>query len=143
MTNEEPPFSRLILASQSSTRKRALEILGLTYECIPANIDEKAIRHPDPLKMAVILSEAKALAVARKEEGIIIGADAFLIFDGKVLEKPGSMAEAYALLYSLSGNKHTFVTGLAVYDTLTKKMRSSVATCDIFFRPLFTKEIED
>lgn len=140
---EEKVNSRYILASQSKTRKRAMEILGLSYECIPANINEKAIRDSDPLKMAVMISEAKAKAVADREEGIIIAADAFLVFAGEVLEKPTSLKEAYTMLSSLSGNKHTFVTGLAVYDTMTGKMRSTVATCDIYFRHISQEEIVD
>jgi hypothetical protein len=43
---------KIVLASQSLIRKRALDLLGLTYETIPSNINEKAIRDPDPLKMA-------------------------------------------------------------------------------------------
>lgn len=54
---------KIILASQSLIRKRALDLLGLTYETIPSNIDEKAIRDPNPLKMAQRLSEAKAYTV--------------------------------------------------------------------------------
>lgn len=135
--------SRIILASQSEHRKKAMNILGLSYECIPANIDEKAIRNPDPLKMALMISEAKAIALAEKEEGIIITGDTFLVFEGKVLEKPTSLSEAYTMLNNLSGNKYTLVSGLAVYDTLTGKMRSTVVTCDIHLRTISQEEIKD
>ena len=134
---------RFILASQSQIRKRALEILGIPYECIPANIDEKAIRDANPVTMAIMISEAKAHEVSIKEEGIIIASDAFLFFDGKILEKPNSLDEAYEMLRNLSGNKHTFITGLAVYDTQTGKMRSSASTCNIYFRSLSDDEIKD
>jgi septum formation protein len=134
---------RIVLASQSEHRKKAMNILGLSYECIPANIDEKAIRNPDPLKMALMISEAKALSLASQEMGVIIAADTFLVFEDKVLEKPTSLNEAYAMLNSLSGNKYTLITGLAVYDTLSKKMRSTVATCDIHLRTLSQDEITD
>lgn len=134
---------RVILASQSEFRKKALNILGLSYECIPANINEKAIRDADPIKMAQMISEAKAYEIAKKEEGIIIAGDAFVVFNGEILEKPDSLDEAYSMLKKLSGNKYTFVTGLAVYDTKTKKMRSSTATCEISWRPLSQDEITD
>lgn len=135
--------TRIILASQSKMRRRALDILGLTYECIPANIDEKAIRDADPLKMAIKISEAKARTVAMHQDGIIIASDAFLFFDGKVLEKPHSLAEAHAMLRALSDKTHRFITGLAVYDTQTKIMRSGVATCSITLRTLSDDEIND
>lgn len=134
---------RIILASQSEIRRKALNILGLSYECIPANINEKAIRDPDPIKMALKISEAKAYEIAKKEQGIIIAGDAFLVFNEQVLEKPSSLDEAYTMLNKLSGNKYTFVTGLAVYDTKTNKMRSSTATCDIYLRRLSKSEIID
>jgi predicted house-cleaning NTP pyrophosphatase (Maf/HAM1 superfamily) len=139
---EKRAISRIVLASQSEHRKKAMNILGLSYECIPANINEKAIRNPDPLKMALMISEAKALSLV-KEKGIIIAGDTFLVFEGKVLEKPTSLNEAYAMLNILSGNKYTLISGLAVYDTLTGKMRSTVATCDIYLRTISQEEITD
>lgn len=134
---------RIILASQSEIRKRALNLLGLSYECIPAHLNEKAIRDPDPIKMALMLSEAKAQKIAEREQGIIVAGDAFLVFRERVLEKPVSLDEAYTMLQQLSGNPYTLVTGLAVYDTRTQKMRSSTATCDIHLRRLSNQEIVD
>lgn len=66
---------KLILASQSEIRKRALNLLNFPYEVIPANIDEKAIRDPDPFKQALKLSEAKALEIGKSHHGIIIAND--------------------------------------------------------------------
>lgn len=141
--NKKATPLRIILASQSIIRKKAMNILGVSYECIPPHINEKAIRDPDPLKMALKVSEAKALAVATKEEGVIIAGDAFLVFEGKVLEKPHSLDEAYSMLNALSGNQYTLIAGLSVYDTLTKKMRSYVATCNIYLRSISHDEIMD
>lgn len=140
---KEIKSTRIILASQSKIRKRAMDILGIPYECIPAHIDEKAIRHPDPLQMAVMISEAKAMAVAQNEEGIIITSDTFLVLEGKVLEKPTTLEEAHSMLRELSGRHYTLVSGLAVYDTLRKKMRSTVGTCKVYFRHLTEGEIAD
>lgn len=134
---------RIILASQSQSRRRALEIVGLSFECIPPFIDEKAIRADDPLQMAILISEAKALKVAEEELGIIIASDSFILLNGHILEKPINLDEAFNMLESLSGNKHTFISGLAVYDSKHKKMRSTVATCDRYFRRISNEEITD
>jgi septum formation protein len=134
---------KIILASQSQIRKRALDLLGLTYETIPSNIDEKAIRDPDPLKMAQRLSEAKAYAIGEKHQGVVIASDAFLVFHGRVLEKPNDLKEAHEMLHSLSGDHYDFITGIAVYNTNNKKMLSSVETCKIFMRQLSETEISD
>ena len=134
-------FMRIILASQSLIRKRALDLLGLKYETIPSHIDEKAIRDPDPLKMARMLSEAKAKAVARQHPGLIIAADAFVVSKGKVMEKPEHLEEAFEMLQELSGSSYTFVTGLAVYNSMKDQMCPSTDTCEIYWRKLSDEEI--
>lgn len=134
---------RIVLASQSKIRKRALDLLGLKYECIPAGIDEKSIRHTDPLKMAQILSEAKAKEVSKHHRAVIIASDAFLVFNGQILEKPRDLQEAHRMLKGLSGSQYTFVTGLAVHDPINEVMHSTAATCDVHFREISDREISD
>jgi septum formation protein len=56
---------RIVLASESESRRRALEILGLKYEVRPSAINEKAVRDPDPMVMTRKIAEAKAWAVVR------------------------------------------------------------------------------
>ncbi|MDP1836402.1 MAG: Maf family protein [Chlamydiales bacterium] len=79
---------KLILASQSLIRRRALDLLGLKYEVLPADIDEKAIQDPDPLLRAKKLSEEKAKTIGKQKQGLIIASDAFLMFNETCLEKP-------------------------------------------------------
>ena len=47
------------------------------------------------------------------------------------------------MLNILSGNKYTLISGLAVYDTLTEKRRSTVAACDVYLRTISQEEITD
>ena len=54
---------RIVLASESESRKRALDILGLKYEVRPSAIDERTIRDVDPVVLTRKLAEAKAWAV--------------------------------------------------------------------------------
>ena len=51
---------------------------------------------------------------------LIIGSDTVVVLGDKILEKPGSKAEAVAMLKSLSGQKHTVVTGVALVIQRTK-----------------------
>ena len=53
---------RIVLASESESRRRALDILGLKYEVRPSAIDERAVRDLDPAVMTRKLAEAKAWA---------------------------------------------------------------------------------
>jgi septum formation protein len=60
---------RIVLASQSASRKRALDILAMKYETWPSAIDERAIRDADPVALTRKLAEAKAWAVVRALRG--------------------------------------------------------------------------
>ncbi len=56
--------TRIVLASESPFRKRAMDLLGLLYETRPSRIDEKAIRDDDPAQLTRKLAEAKAHKIA-------------------------------------------------------------------------------
>jgi septum formation protein len=135
---------KIILASQSSPRKRALNILGLKYEVIPSNFDEKSIRDKNPYELSRKLAEAKAKEIAKKEkDAIIIAADMFVVFNGEIYEKPKDKKEAFEMLKSFSGNRLETVSGLSVYNSKTGKMLSTCKKYTIKFRKLLDSEIED
>ena len=50
---------KIVLASESPFRKRAMDLLGLPNETRPSRIDEKAIRDDDPAELTRKLAEAK------------------------------------------------------------------------------------
>lgn len=71
---------KLILASESPFRRRALDLIGLAYEICPSRIDEKAIRDDDPARLTQRLAEAKARQVAeRYPEALIVAGDAIAV----------------------------------------------------------------
>jgi len=135
---------KVVLASESQSRKRALDILGIPYEVVPSTIDEKSIRDSDPAALTKKIGEAKAWKVAAAvEDAVVVSGDAVVAKDGKIFEKPGSIEEAVEFLSELSGSAFQFVTSLAVLRTDTKKMLSTVESSAISFRPLTTREIWD
>ena len=74
---------RIILASKSWTRAEALKELGLEFETIASNFDEKSIRDKDPERLALKLSEEKSKAVNVKD-ALIISGDLFVVFNNRV-----------------------------------------------------------
>jgi septum formation protein len=135
---------RLILASESQSRRRALDILGLTYEVHPSSIDEKSIRDSDPAALTKKLAEAKAWKVAGLfPAAVVVADDAVVAKDKKILEKPRDNEEAVQFLREISGSTFHFVTSLAVVRTDTKKMLSTVKTSELKFRHLVDREIHD
>jgi septum formation protein len=135
---------RIVLASQSESRKRALDILGLKYEVQPSAIDEKAIRDPDPAVLTRKLAEAKASEVARGlDDAVVVAGDAVVAKDGRIIEKPRDLEEAVEFLRELSGSAFRFVTSLVVIRTDTRKMLSTVEASELRFRDLGEQEIRD
>lgn len=134
---------RIILASQSPYRKYAMDLLGLDYEIIPSDIDEKSIRNNDPKRLVEKLSEAKALSVAKKnKDAIIVASDAVVYSDGKIFEKPLDKQRAFEMLNKLSKSECEFITGLVVYNASKNSKLSTVKSCRIKFRSLLDTEIK-
>jgi septum formation protein len=135
---------KVVLASQSQSRKRALDLLGLSYDIHPSAIDEKSIRDSDPVALTKKLAEAKAWSVASEfEAAIVVSGDAVVVKAGKIFEKPRDIAEAIEFLGELSGNTFQFVTSLVVLRSDTRRMLSTVGASEIRFRPLIEREIRD
>ena len=134
---------KLVLASESQFRKRAMDLLGLSYEVHPSEIDEKSIRDDNPAELTRKLAEAKAWkVVSERPDSIVISGDAVVSKDGRIYEKPRSMNEAAQFLRELSGSEFQFVTALCVIHSQTKKMLTTVETSDISFRQLVEHEIQ-
>jgi len=134
---------RIVLASESPFRRRAMDLTGLAYETRPAKLDEKTIRHDDPAELTRKLAEAKARKVAEEcPDAIIVSGDAVATKGGKVYEKPSSLEEAAEFLRELSDGTFRFVTALAVLNAPLRNIVSEVEVCDITFRPMLEREIQ-
>lgn len=106
-----------LLASGSASRRALLEGAGLTFEIDPADVDEAALKKAftgDASALALHLAEAKALAVSTRREGLVLGADQVLAFDGKVFDKAASKQEAAERLAMLRGKTHWLKGGVAL-----------------------------
>ncbi len=110
----------LILASASSSRHALLENAGLTFEVVPAALDERAAEQPliqagaMPEDIAIALAMAKAASVSEAHPGaLVIGADQVLELEGKRLTKPADMEAARHQLLLLSGKTHLLHSAIA------------------------------
>ena len=114
---------RLILASASASRRALLAGAGLTFEVLPADIDEAAVRRDarvegmDAVNAALRLADLKAAATARFEpEALVIGADQILVCDGAWYDKPGDITKAREQLRKLRGRSHMLATGVVCHQ---------------------------
>ncbi|UCE04295.1 MAG: septum formation protein Maf [Candidatus Latescibacterota bacterium] len=122
----------LILASASPRRAAILKMLGFDFEVVPANIEEGNDTATNPAEHARALAREKARAI-RRPQGLSIGADTIVVVAGRILGKPRSAAEAFAMLCDLRGRWHRVHTGIALHDLATARGVDDVETTSIRF----------
>ena len=124
----------IVLASQSPRRAQLLRMLGLSFETVPADIDETYAAGEDPVSHAERLARTKAeLVAARSPEAVVIGSDTVVIESGEVLGKPRDRTEAVHMLMRLQGREHEVATGIAVCYRGT--VHAGVERVTVRFRP--------
>ena len=142
----------LVLASGSPRRRELLTNLGLKFEVInPGDEVEPAMRDYSNLEQAALSVEAsaraKAGAVARTLQAtahrhLVIGADTVVRYGRHSLGKPHSIAEARAMLKSLSGRWHYVLSGVCLCLDGAEQMHCAHAITKVKFRRLNQDEIE-
>jgi septum formation protein len=94
-----------------------LEQAGVTFESVPAAIDElvEKARHHDPTALATSLAQAKALAVSgRRPGGWVIGSDSVVSVGDRLFEKPRDRGQAAEHLRSFSGQEMLLTSAVAL-----------------------------
>jgi septum formation protein len=139
------PPTRLILASASPRRRDLLLQAGLTFDVLPANIDET--RHPNEPPTAYVqrlaLEKAQAIA-ALHPNSIVLGADTTVVLPhpnqpDEILNKPTDLADAARMLRLLSNRSHLVHTGIALATSTTH--RTHLETTTVFFSPIPEPEL--
>src|SRR5258706_6572150 len=134
---------KIVLASSSPRRKKLLEQIGLDFEICVSNFDERENPNLTPHELARDLSLGKARNVALKyKNAIIIAADTFVSFEGKVLSKPETKENAEKMLQLLSGKVHPVITGFTILDTKTGKIVSESVETKVYMKKLTNEDIE-
>jgi septum formation protein len=130
---------RLILASASPRRARILEALGVAFRVRPANVDETLAAGESGASAAERLARSKALAIAATETLPVLAADTLVVCGGRVLGKPGSRAEAAAMLRELQGRTHEVVTGVCL--AVGGAARSGLERTAVTFEPMSEEQV--
>ena len=143
---------KIILASASPRRRELLTQIGLDFEVVVSETEEK-ITSTEPAKVVEELSAQKAQAVwgwmhlqtdddnahaqipnknaeprdirifGNNAEAIVIGADTVVACDGKILGKPKTAENAVAMLSMLQGRAHEVYTGVTLLYSENGKQR--------------------
>ncbi len=134
----------LILASTSPYRLQLMRQLELTFHVAAPRYKEQM----DPSVSAELLVKHQALQKAKSladkyDDALIVGSDqVFVDARHRLLGKPGTQEKAIEQLLEMQGRKHTFYTGLAVYDSATGDSLTEFETFSVSMRELTEKQIK-
>lgn len=104
----------IVLASGSPRRRELLERLGLTFDVVAPEIDERPFVDEDPMTYVSRLALEKAAAIDAGPDVVVLAADTVVELDGELFGKPADADEARTMLQRLSGRTHRVHTGVAV-----------------------------
>ena len=115
----------LVLASNSVSRAKIMDRVGLKFLSIPSFLDEEVLKESfgkvDSMDKAkdyvLMLSREKAKWVSsRVKNAVVIGADTIAFYKDEILEKPKDETDARRIFSFLSDTVHYCVTGVCIID---------------------------
>ena len=137
----------LVLASQSTSRRRLLESAGLKPTIMVSNVDEETdfFNSMKPQDMVIALAITKAHTVREQVNypAIIIGCDSTFEFEGQSLGKPGTASVAKERAQRVRGKSGYLHTGHCVIDTQKEREISDRITTKVTFTDMTDAEIDD
>ncbi|MCX6445017.1 MAG: Maf family protein [Actinobacteria bacterium] len=138
---------RIVLASQSTSRRRLLEDAGLKPTVIVSNVDEETdfFNEMTPQDMVIALAISKAHTVREMIDypAIIIGCDSTFDVDGVSFGKPGSPEIAIDRAKKISGRSGLLHTGHCIIDTERGVEIADRVTTKVTFTDMTDEEIHD
>lgn len=133
------------LASQSPRRRELLASLGVSFELLPAEVDE----HIKPLESAetyvLRLAREKAQAgldvlAERGEAGaLVLGSDTAVVIDRDIFGKPRDFDDYFDMMERLSGRAHDVMTSVALASN--DLIEVEVVTSRVVFAELMPEQI--
>jgi septum formation protein len=135
--------TKLLLASTSPARKRLLTDAGIEFETRSPGVDEDALvaeQKPATIQdMTLLLAKAKAEAVSF--EGLVLGCDSALLFDGEMLGKPHDPEVAIARWQKMRGKTGLLCSGHWLIDGETGSATGKVTQTTVSFANLSDEQI--
>jgi septum formation protein len=138
---------KIVLASQSTSRRRLLEGAGINPTIIVSNVDEETdfFNAMSPADMVIALAVTKAHTVLEQIDypALIIGCDSTFDVDGVSFGKPGTPEIARERAKKISGRSGLLHTGHCIIDTEQGREIADRVTPKVTFSELTDQEIED
>jgi len=140
-------MKKIILASGSPRRHELLNLLKIPHEAIPCKNEERTIKNKPKEKTIADLGSfeqellevsyekvdcvLQSLSPEKRKEVLIIGADTIVVCEGKTIGKPKTKEEAFQMLKTILGKKHTVYTGLIVLDADSGRTLTAIEKTEV------------
>lgn len=112
----------IVLASKSPRRIELLKQLGIKFDVIPSQCEEKSNKKRPAMRVKELALQ-KAFDVARKyPNAVVIGADTLVYCKGEIIGKPKNQQDALRILRKLNGAWQSVYTGVCVLCLREQKM---------------------
>ena len=132
---------QLVLASKSPRRIELLKQLGMKFDIIPSQCQEKSTKKR-PSARVKELAVQKAFDVAQKyPAAVVIGADTLVYCQGEIIGKPKDKQDALRILHKLNGTWQSVYTGVCIVQLQTRKMLFGCDVSHCKARKLSEKEL--
>ena len=138
---------KVVLASQSTSRRRLLEGAGITPIVMVSHVDEETefFNAMSPADMVIALAVTKAHTVREQIDfpAIIIGCDSTFDVDGLSFGKPETPEIAKERALAISGRSGLLHTGHCIIDTVQGREIADRLTTKVTFSEMSNLEIDD
>lgn len=138
---------RIVLASQSQSRRRLLTDAGLKPTIIVSHVDEESdffnAMSPEDMVIALAISKAHTVREMIDYPAIIIGCDSTFDVDGVSFGKPGTPEVAIERAKKISGRTGLLHTGHCIIDTEQGIEIADRVTTKVTFTDMTDEEIAD
>ena len=112
---DAPPAAPLLLASRSPQRRAILEQLGIPFDVVDPQYEERAPELADAADVVCEHARGKARSVATGAgDRPVLGVDTEVVLQGQIFGKPADATDAEQMLEQLSGKTHVVMSGLCL-----------------------------
>jgi MAF protein len=134
----------MILASSSPRRYQLLSLLGVDFKVTTSDIAERVKPGESPKEYVLRLAQEKSQSVSTLpgSDQVIISADTAVVDGNQILGKPVNRKDALRMLDKLRARTHHVLTGLAVWEPVSKNMLVDICSTEVRMRAFQESELE-
>ena len=132
---------RLVLASTSPRRRDLLARIGAVPDRVAApEVDETPLKAETPRAYVLRIAHAKARAIARAADEIVLAGDTTIALGRRILGKPEDEADLRRMLGLLSGRRHHCLSAVCLVGP--DGVRARLSDTVVAFKRLTAAEID-